>query len=348
MKRLNATALSGTHPDADLLTAFAEQSLAGDERLFVMEHLAQCVNCRDVVAMALPEIVLETAAAAPARVPGMGWIRWPALRWGALAAGILAVASVGVVSYQHRTQPSLVASNSMSSSVVSSSVVTSSAVTSGVRPQSTIERARASVAVSAEPAIVKPAAAGLDATRASSGEKSLISAVAPNRHAGANQVKANRVKGQEQIAQNQIDLPIGGQTPESFDVVKAKDPVPLEVSVAQWAVTSNGGLQRSYDQGQTWESVQPLPQSGSIGDQAGLLSVVTNGSEVWAGGTAGAILHSSDGGDSWTRLSLFGGGFALTGDVTSIQFSDPQHGTIATSTGELWMTADSGKNWRRQ
>jgi hypothetical protein len=44
------------HPDADLLTAFAEQSLGESERGQVMEHLARCGDCRDVVALALPAI----------------------------------------------------------------------------------------------------------------------------------------------------------------------------------------------------------------------------------------------------------------------------------------------------
>ena len=39
---------------------------------------------------------------------------------------------------------------------------------------------------------------------------------------------------------------------------------------------------------------------------------------------------------------------ALTGDITSVEFSDPQHGKIATSAGEVWITADDGKTWHRQ
>jgi photosystem II stability/assembly factor-like uncharacterized protein len=38
----------------------------------------------------------------------------------------------------------------------------------------------------------------------------------------------------------------------------------------------------------------------------------------------------------------------LTGDITSIEFSDRQHGRITTSIGEVWITADDGGTWRRQ
>jgi hypothetical protein len=118
------------HPDADLLTAFAEQSLAGDERAGVMEHLTRCGDCRDVVAIALParEIERETERARKIVAPpisvssaGIGWLRWPTLRWGALAAGILVVTSLGVLEYSHRNQMS-VASNRPQDAVVASSV----------------------------------------------------------------------------------------------------------------------------------------------------------------------------------------------------------------------------------
>jgi len=113
VKRLRETPpAAGSHPDADLLTAFAEQSLPGGERARVVEHLARCSDCREVVALALPA---EEIAAAPAPVgsSGIGWLSWPILRWGALAAGILAVTSVGVVEYRHRNPETKLASNVM-------------------------------------------------------------------------------------------------------------------------------------------------------------------------------------------------------------------------------------------
>src|SRR5580704_10334145 len=117
-----------SHPDADLLTAFAEQSLAGDERAGVMEHLARCGDCRDVLAIALPATERETERARkivappiPVSSAGIGWLRWPTLRWGALAAGILVVTSLGVLEYSHRNQMS-VASNRPQDAVVASSV----------------------------------------------------------------------------------------------------------------------------------------------------------------------------------------------------------------------------------
>src|ERR1700739_2871538 len=91
------TAVSLSHPDADMLTAFSERLLPEAERAVVLEHLAQCGDCREVVALALP----ETETFQPVLgSPGSRWLAWPTLRWAFVAAGI-AMASVGVVQYQH-------------------------------------------------------------------------------------------------------------------------------------------------------------------------------------------------------------------------------------------------------
>jgi hypothetical protein len=90
-----------SHPDSDLLTAFAEQALTGRERDHVVEHLARCGDCRDVVALALPatEAVVAAKAGSPGRI---GWFSLPVLRWGVVAAGVLAVTSFGVLQYRQR------------------------------------------------------------------------------------------------------------------------------------------------------------------------------------------------------------------------------------------------------
>lgn len=99
--RLQAATPAVDHPDADVLTAFTERSLAEDERAVVLEHLARCGDCRDIVALALPATEpVETAVRPHAR----GWLTWPVLRWGFVTAGVVAIASVGIVQYQRRPQ----------------------------------------------------------------------------------------------------------------------------------------------------------------------------------------------------------------------------------------------------
>src|SRR3989441_8765849 len=90
---------AGQHPDANLLAAFGERRLAGSERTLLLGHLADCAQCRELVALAFPSPEVQAAVAEATR-PGSGspvWLRWPVwLGWGTLRWGVLA-ASVGFV-----------------------------------------------------------------------------------------------------------------------------------------------------------------------------------------------------------------------------------------------------------
>ena len=110
IKRLQGTAPVGTHPDADVLTAFAEKSLAEAERARVVEHLARCSDCREVVALVgLPatEVAAVKVFVTPTRA---SWFSWPVLRWCA-AAGIVAIVLVGIVQYRQRARNKILVSS---------------------------------------------------------------------------------------------------------------------------------------------------------------------------------------------------------------------------------------------
>lgn len=97
-QRLQGAAKPGVHPDPDLLIAFAEKSLNDRERGQVLQHLAGCADCRDVLSFAMPEIQ-------PALAPGpkrSTWLSWPVLRWGALAACVVVVSAAVTLRYEHR------------------------------------------------------------------------------------------------------------------------------------------------------------------------------------------------------------------------------------------------------
>ena len=102
--RVAGRTAEGAHPEADVLAAFAEQALSGTEREGVLEHLALCGDCRDVVALAFPAAELATASVeqeaevertpvraaegTPVHVTRWNWFAWANLRWAALAAGV--------------------------------------------------------------------------------------------------------------------------------------------------------------------------------------------------------------------------------------------------------------------
>src|SRR5215471_16665335 len=98
-ERLRAASSAVGHPDPDVLTAFSECSLRKSERAAVVEHLARCGECREIVALALPasDQLQETI-----RPSSEGWLTWPVLRWGFITTGVVAIAAVGILRYQHR------------------------------------------------------------------------------------------------------------------------------------------------------------------------------------------------------------------------------------------------------
>jgi hypothetical protein len=142
---------------------------------------------------------------------------------------------------------------------------------------------------------------------------------------------------------------------------------------ARWAINSAGGLQRSVDQGKTWEDIDVNNGAGTYGamnlplamkssraktapkDKADskvkpiiFRAVAANGPDVWAGGAEGNLYHSNDSGSHWVRIIPSWRGIELSADIVSLQFADPQRGRIITSAAEIWTTADGGQSWDKQ
>jgi hypothetical protein len=96
---MNVTGQHEFHPDAESLSAFAEQALGERERSQVLEHLAVCGRCRQVVALAREAADAEASARAARQVvnqPNDWWKRWR-LVWAPTAvAAALAVTSISV------------------------------------------------------------------------------------------------------------------------------------------------------------------------------------------------------------------------------------------------------------
>ena len=184
--------------------------------------------------------------------------------------------------------------------------------------------------------------------------------------AAAPQLQTETAKIGSTISSNEINqLPVSGRDVAQMGAVSpALQP--------RWAVNAAGALQRSFDRGNTWQTVdvnasQSLRAEGlqvsktssakakdagkaSKSDAAALTfrAVSEAGADVWAGGSARALYHSQDAGNHWTRVFPASGGTVLTGDILTLEFPDPQHGKLSTSTSEVWTTADAGQTWQKQ
>lgn len=435
--RLKATPPAVNHPDADALNAFAERLLSESERAVVYEHLVRCGDCRDIVALALPEPDASHAVTVPAR---SGWLTWPALRWGFAAAGIIVIASFGVLEYQHSRSAMTVTKRSGQGSITAQVQSPPSSVTTPTRElQKTLDASQPSA--DARPAgapaglpepkrffRVAPPAAQAPRSEAVAGSAiggaiafgphmptqqqqqtaanplqslppsapqmkqqaagasgnlkvSASEAVNIQAAAGAIQTRQDEARAQNQPAPSTPAEPLfdkdASAQVEKVDKAKpalnGRNLTQLVAFAPRWAINSAGGLQRSFDQGQTWQDVDVNTgaklSAGATSLKAGTAArakeyyadkktlkepapvfrvVAVTGADVWAGGSQGVLYHSIDSGNQWVQVVPASAGTTLTGDIVALAFSDTQQGTITTSTGETWTTNDQGQTWQKQ
>jgi hypothetical protein len=137
-------------------------------------------------------------------------------------------------------------------------------------------------------------------------------------------------------------LPAGANRQSSArtasNMVQLRNPMTL---TPRWTLSPDGVLERSLDGGRTWETV-PVPTS------AALRALAAEGFEIWVGGAAGALYHSSDIGQHWVQVTPTADGKALDADIIGITFTDASHGKLTTSNHETWTTSDAGQSWERK
>ncbi len=447
-QRLRVASAGVRHPEADVLTAFAEQSLRGRERDRVLEHLSRCGECREVVSLALPASEFAEVAVKPTRA---GWLTWPAMRWGLAAAGFVVVASLAMV--LHRRQESIAADKTPPPAAVSEAgnqavspqsledaekeqdKLKASPPPTGTRGQEETSRVSSHLASSQVPAAPAPipsyGAGKVVRGNLAHGPKMGIQTNLSNQwqQASANNIAPpvavspatppppasnQAVNGaSDALLQTQAAPPVqtadnlavqsqglseqaaeGGSAESKVDRAKPLETVMVGNSqkyaisaapsasgarsvvagAAQWTISSKGGLQRSLDQGATWQDVNvnegyapagagfafaqqqssvekeqaPLKDQKKASSQPVFHAVAANGPDVWAGGANGMLYHSLDAGTHWTRIVPLSSGVTMTGDIVTVDFPDPQHGRVATSTSETWITGDAGRSWRKQ
>jgi Photosynthesis system II assembly factor YCF48 len=474
VKRLQSPTAADPHPDADLLTAFAERSLAVPERDHILEHLARCGDCRAVVSLALPpQVGSLPLAGTSVNWFGANWfrstpLRRSALRWAAVAAGVVLIALIGILQTR-RQRSSELAVNVFERKQATTAPAQSSPPASHLDvPQARLQGDQAAVpraqsalaekkAARPEGAISQPRANSAAATGGPLGGAAIGSVASGTLNVGRNRnfafdssrqnrrsarapgpnpapaPKTSVIAGssqaievqtenalvatqptapgqiQDQVIQNESSEPMQS----SADRVGKAKPALAQASPAlpapsrytdstlmkggaavRWTISAGGVLQRSPDGGQTWLDVniasddlmrdrRAKTQMATVEVQAELpseaqsqpqpdakkqakfknnekqpapaapvifraLSVSANADEVWAGGSTGALYHTLDGGNSWTRVVPSATGISLTGDILSIQFSDSQNGTVTTSSTEVWTTLDDGQTWHKQ
>lgn len=444
-ERLRAATVAVDHPDADVLTAFAERALPEAERAIVLGHLAHCGECREIVALALPPV---EAAAMPVALGRSRRFTWPALRWGLAVAGMAVIASLAVVQLQRRSQsssprlaykavqpaasearnqtppaipepeaagnkkpagktsdteklPARDSGGPAASAVNSPQVVGGAGFSHGVlshgpkvanqanqfQQQNANAFGGANVAIPLPPPSMAKQQPGaqlvVNAPVAAAPQMQAPSAPV-NTQAQNFDLKAEAISdqlsnyghGEEKVGRAKEPDTVVHVEPEKVLAAPARlDSHALAYSSpnTRWAITAAGGLQRSLDQGNSWQDVNvkatPAPAAANFEVTArsslakakdsakadkmenGAMvfrTVAANGMEVWVGGASGQLYHSTDSGNHWSKVAPSVSGAVLTGDVVALDFADAQHGRVSTSTSEVWITSDDGLTWQKQ
>ena len=364
--RMRAASPERSHPDPNLLTAFAEQALPAIERDGVLKHLALCADCREVLVLALPLAEAVTAPIAAdaesdritriSKKTERSWLTilaGPSIRWAALAAGVVVAASVLLVHPGKLNQPIVPSENQRVATIASTIVspASGSPITSPLTGQvaaKTIDDAR----LNSGPLLSKKPNLGEKTSTEISKEAVRVDAAPPveDSQMARNDVPVNDAPIIEKAKPAQ-QLPAETETAGKNEQLKNQ---PLALAEDQtfarnvtWAIMA-GILQRSVNNGQNWQSALHADRP--------LLCYASHGEEVWAGGQAGILFRSIDDGVTWAQLQPSVKGQQLGADITHIDIqTDNIHGNVSgptpiivfTSNNEVWTSRDGGITWQK-
>jgi len=347
------------HPSPDVLTSFIERTLSRDERDHVTDHLALCSDCREAVFVASnagEDLIADNKElkAAAHRQPSAlvkPRRRWTfGLAWAGAAAAILLVGGIlvrqrfGSVSTA-RPNVSTVASVNQAPAVTQPPSSRAPSL-----PETEREAVRTEVTPPKTGSSKVPAAVPSGAPKRKSGQQHQ-----PERNSDAVPAVENVQNGPSAVAPPAIAAPVPGSHSAFVEnqadslsrlgqaAAAAKPTMSLRafpLALGQWRISADGHVEHRAGT-ETWTRVRV--------DEATTFHVVSVvAGDVWAGGDAGALYCSRDGGQHWNRIPLVTNSGAEDGTITSIHFDSAQQGTVVTAGGSRWRTSDGGITWSSQ
>jgi Putative zinc-finger len=370
------------HPDADLLTAFVELVISAPERDSVLQHLASCGDCRDVVALALPAIEIVNVSIAPetdhhfvgaqarAAKSGRNWLSSftfaaPTLRWAAMAAGVAVVASVLLMRpgklNQSNQGNSLAANQQIAAATPSASVgriVPSPRTSPDSKPPAVL--AKAETSSSPELQTSKKFDSRSAAKSVTHADPEVL--MADNRIVSdaKDLDRAMRDRGTNKSAPTSLNGPLrAGSDVQAIEKAKPASPANLSDSPATDAPSANGASAADLSRADLARAtsaifaiaggiLQRSLDNGQSWQNAlhadhSLLCYASRDRDIWTGGEAGALFHSADNGVTWVRVQASVGAQMLTSDILHIDLSGSD-GSSSISGGQRTKLVVSTRN----
>lgn len=359
------------HLDEDVLTAFAEHALPERERGQVVDHLALCAECREVLSFAItaaPEVATPAKPnTLPVRAPLRSWLPWLAV-----AAGVIVVSST--VAIHERTAR-------MRTQAEDAAVTMAMATTTPPplpqpaphhQPEAVVPEQAARQNQQREAAI--PQIQAPEIKKSASPAPAEPGVMEQQTYANLPLTTANRA------AEPAAQTPSAAPSTSTVDALNAPAPPPpaaqdeaihgamaAKAKSAPAASTSAGGARefggllggsaalarstirpqwRINAQGQAERSMGYGPWQPVLTEEKARMRVISvSGDEVWLGGESLRLYHSDDSGATWHMVSLPAKG---NGDrvITHIHFQSGESGVVQTGDGTEWDTVDGGKTWK--
>jgi hypothetical protein len=357
------------HPGEDLLAAFAEGSLTRHERQQVLEHLASCFRCRELVFLAQESVAQESAGPIPA--PDKSRTRWFVWKPAWILAGVVlvlaAVAPFVLLRQKHETH---IASARTDASLPSPSAGASSRAGkpgSPVSQQQTVKKSHhhvQSVLSKEQEKQLPPAASATEApveqqnAAANTTAMSLLSGTAPAGKA-SRPIEESAVKPTTQpvmMSPAPVLEPVPTQTSQMIQMrsrfAQPFTPLPANFRIQNGMVEScHGGVCKP----------RPLPSAVHA------VSTAFYGNTVMALDVDGNLFISHDQGAHWMqqakqwagkaesiRLVIAGNTQPIRGNIpNSLNMGVPESRmapvfALTTSDGALWTSPDRGATWNKQ
>ncbi len=385
-ERLRSQAVVGEHPNANLLSAFAERALTQQEQEQVLDHLSRCAECREVVALSALSQVEEERLVAAGRVSASAnrpWWRSPIVHWSALtAAALVVLIAVGErkrLRPEHSASAPAIVSHEPAEKQTASAPATVPAPPEQKQPQKLAEtakpprRAQAFNAPQPMGAVSRGKVASGDrvATGSAIGGSAGVgghnlpppAALPMKPHANADAASTTTdgpaFESANEQAQAKAAAPAPSAAAKASGGVSAAAAPALKTEGAPLSEGRSASFTKRAFLGPRWSvSDSGVLQRSFDGGRSWKDVTVAEGVsfravavvviEVWAGGSGGALFHSADGGEHWARVRIQASDRTPSGDIVRIEFADAQDGVVATSTGETWRTTDAGLTWRWQ